>query len=137
MNALRNVLWGIRESAWAVAFCLALAALSVWRDDSQAFADFLALVGYYLSMGLCAGALLGLGRPFLNSTVGSGVVGFVVALPVMLLALFAPPWGSGLPVDAVSVLVWLLLSAVLGSFGAAYLTIRNRQRSSTTSRRDA
>ena len=137
MNALRNVLWGIRESAWAVACCVALAALAVWSDDSATPADFFALFGFYVGMGLCAGGLLGLGRPLLSSTVGRGVVGFLVALPVILLALFAPPQGSGLSVDAFSISVWLLLSAVLGPFGATYLTIRNRQRGDTTSRRDA
>ena len=137
MNALRNVLWGIRESVWGAAFCVALAGLAVWSDDSLTSADLLALVGFYVGMGLCAGTLLGVGRPLLASNVGRGVVGFLVALPVTFLALFAPPQGSGLSVSTGSVLAWLGLSAVLGPIGAAYLTIRNRQRGTTGSQRDA
>jgi hypothetical protein len=137
MQPLRNALWGVGQAAWAVAACVAIAALAAWIDQSLAPADLLALVRFYLTAGLFAGLTLGLGRPLLKSTIGRGVVGFLVALPVFYLALFAPPSGSGLPVDSVSLAGWLMLAAFLGPVGAAYVTIRNRQRGGDASRPDA
>ena len=137
MKALRSALWGVSQAAWAVAVCVVIAALAAWSDHSVTRADLLAYVGFCLTTGLIAGLTLGLGRPLLTSTIGRGIVGFLVALPVLYLVLFAPPSGSGLEVESVTLASWLLLAAFIGPVGAAYVTIRNRQRRGEASRPDA
>lgn len=137
MSTLRNIAWGILNAAWGVAACMAIVALAIWGDHSLPGGEFAAFLRFYGVMGVIAGVVLGVGRPFLGSALGRGVVGFLVGLPVFYVAIFYPPMGDGADRDSFSIAAWLALSAFLGPVGAAYVTIRNRQREEKVSRPDA
>jgi len=113
---------------------MAIVALAIWGDHSLPKDDFLGFLRFYGSMGLLTGIALGFGRPLLGSLIGRGLVGFLVALLVFYIAVFHPPTGDGVEMDSFTIGAWLAISAFLGPAGAAYVTIRDRQRTEKASR---
>jgi hypothetical protein len=110
-NISTGLWWGIR---YAAAYSLVGTLIAVARRGTLAEYGLTLpwLVGLYVVGGIGAGALAGLLLPLVRGELTAGLVGFVVAAPVMFM--FAVALN---PADLWSydtVLAWLLSAALLG-----------------------
>lgn len=84
---LRDVTWGARLGLWfGLFYSLVSTVIVVIRGGalSSRAVSLQGLIGLYLSMGLVAGALVGLMRPVARNRLGACVVGTVVTIPVIV-----------------------------------------------------
>lgn len=122
----RNLRWGIAGGlTFSIVFCLWVVVLIILNrsftipvgSGESAHAGIIALT--YLWGGAAAGALVGLLRPLVRSSLGAPIVGMVAAVPVF--AGVRIGLKGFVPLDREDIVVFGLLSIIAGGLAGAIL----------------
>ena len=123
MRSPSNIAWGIQVLIWpAIAACL-IATAAILADDGLTTATLVEVRAYclwYLTMAISGGTVLGLTRPLLKSASGVAATGFLTALPITSLILFAGPAPARLALKLANVVIMIAVAAIFGPLLAMY-----------------
>lgn len=118
-GVIKDLIWGC---AWGAVLGVAYAGVGVgivvltWPAAIKSSWSQVPLIGLaYLGSGVLAGAVVGLLRPWVRTSLGAGIVGFLSAIPAVTLALLTSnkfaAWSGA---ETFSVLVTSIILGVPG-----------------------